>query len=197
MIIGLVGPIASGKGTVVEYLVKKYSFIGFSLSLIVHQEAKKRGILSPDRETLQNLGNELRRHFGESVLMKRLIEKIRKDDFDLSKNHYVIEGIRNQDEVMVLKSFPQSIVVGIRAKRELRFQRLINRNKPWDPKTYRKFLKIDRRDLGIGEPFFGQNVKRCLLLADFFLTNNQNKDRFFEKVDKLMANLIKKFSCRT
>ncbi len=43
--IGVVGQIACGKGKLVEYLIEKMGFTSFSLSSILHDELKEKGIL--------------------------------------------------------------------------------------------------------------------------------------------------------
>ena len=58
MIIGLTGANASGKGEAAGYLKSK-GFAYYSLSDILREEAKLRGI-EPSRENLIKLGNELR-----------------------------------------------------------------------------------------------------------------------------------------
>lgn len=98
----------------------------------------------------------------------------------------IIEGIRNTAEVEYLKKKPNFVLIGVKAKRELRFQRLLKRNKPWDPKTYADFLKVDRRDLGIGQKSLGQQVGKCLAYCDYVLTNNKDVRDFERKVRRLI-----------
>ncbi len=54
IVIGLVGPIASGKGTISEYL-KSQGFVYFSLSDVVREETVARG-LEMSRKNLQDVG---------------------------------------------------------------------------------------------------------------------------------------------
>ena len=190
MILGVVGQIASGKGVFVDYLVKKYGFISFSLSSVVHEEAKKRGIKNYDRKTLQDIGDELRRKYGSDVLAKRIENKLEVMNYQLGgKRSFVIEGIRNPAEVEHLKKNPNFVLVGIKSKRTLRFKRLLKRAKPWDPKTWEEFLKIDRRDYGAHQEKSGQQVGRCIKMADYVLTNNKDLESFYEKVENLMNKL--------
>src|SRR3989344_8479341 len=97
--IGVVGQIAVGKGILVDYLIKKLGFVSFSLSSILHEELKKRNIKKFTRETLQNVGDELRDRYGTDILARRAIKKLLNEN----KNHVVIEGIRNTGEVEFLK----------------------------------------------------------------------------------------------
>ena len=184
-IIGIVGQIASGKGILVKYLTEKLGFIPFSLSLVVHDELKKRGIKQFTRQALQDIGDNLRLQYGDDVLARRTIKKIKNEK--LKMKNYVIEGIRNPAEVEFLKKLPSFILIGVKAKREFRFQRLLARAKPWDPKTYADFLKIDRRDLGVGQQKSGQQVGKCLAYCDYVLINNKDKRDFENKVKELVT----------
>ncbi len=187
--IGIVGQIASGKGILVDYLVKKYGFIPFSLSTIVHEEVKKRKITNFNRQTLQDIGDDLREKYGRDILARRAVEKLQSSY--KSKKFFVIEGIRNQKEVAYLKSLPNSVIIGVKAKREERFRRLLTRQKPWDPKTWEEFLVIDRRDLGIGQKQSGQQVGKCLVYCDYVLLNNKDLEDFQRKADKLIQRILK------
>ena len=185
-IIGVVGQIASGKGILVNYLISHFDFISFSLSSIVHAELKKKGIKKYTRQTLQDKGDELRRRFGDDVLARRLFEAINEQ----KKDRIIIEGIRNPVEIEFLKKNSNFILVGVKANRELRFKRLLSRGKKWDPQTYEDFLKVDRRDIGVGQGKSGQQVGKCLAYCDYVLTNNKDLGDFDKKVEKLFIHKL-------
>jgi len=187
LIIGVVGQIASGKGILVEYLTKELGFISFSLSSIIHNELKKKGTKEFTRQTLQDMGDELRKKEGDGVLARRTIETL----LEQSKEKVIIEGIRNPGEIEYLKKLPQFILIGVKAKRELRFKRLMQRSKPWDPKNWNDFVKVDRRDLGVGQNKSGQQVGKCLAYCDFVLTNNKDLVDFQKKVKELIKKIFK------
>ncbi|MBS3147243.1 dephospho-CoA kinase [Candidatus Woesearchaeota archaeon] len=173
IIIGLTGPIASGKDIVANYLVKK-GFSYYSLSQIVRDEADSKG-LSKSREILQNIGNELRNKHGNKILAERIINKI-----DFNKNS-VIDSIRNPGEIEILKKLGNFLLIGVTASIDTRFKRLLIRNKESDPKTYDEFLRLEARDRGINEPNSGQQVQKCLELADIQFVNEFNSIDEFEK----------------
>ncbi len=185
--VGVVGQIAVGKGVLVEYLLKKLGFVSFSLSSILHSELKKKNIKEFTRRTLQDMGDELRRRYGDDVLAKRAIEILKEH----KEKHVVIEGIRNPGEIEFLKKNPAFILIGVKASREIRFKRLLQRAKPWDPKTMADFIKVDRRDLGVGQKKSGQQVGKCLAYCDYILTNNKDKRDFERKVKELMKKVFK------
>ncbi len=201
--VGVVGQIASGKGILVKYLTKRLGFVSFSLSSIVHEELKKRRIKNYTRKDLQNIGDELRKKYGQDVLAKRMTKQLGVMSYDkpynfnaaaselyISHRRVVIEGIRNQGEIKFLKKNLNFVLIGVKAKRELRFKRLLSRGKPWDPKTWVDFVKVDRRDLGVGQKRSGQQVGKCLTYCDYVLTNNKDLKDFQRKVEKLFIHKL-------
>ena len=182
-IIGLTGPKASGKGVIADFLKSK-GFTYFSLSDIVREEARNRGLANYTTKQLQDIGNELRLKFGNSVLADRIIEKISKSNNLL----FVIDGIRNPAEVMSFKkAFNENfILISITASREKRFQFMLSRNRPSDPKTWEEFLKIDERDLGKDESPHGQQVKKCMQMADITIENNSTIQVLTQKLIKAL-----------
>ncbi len=185
--VGVVGQIACGKGVLVDYLIKKVDFVSFSLSSILHDELKKKGVKEFTRKTLQDIGDSLRKQYGDDVLARRAIEILKKQ----GEKHVVIEGIRNPGEIEFLKKNPAFILIGVKANREVRFKRLLERAKPWDPKNWTDFVRVDRRDLGIGQNKSGQQVGKCLAYCDYVLTNNKDQKDFHRKVEKLMKRVFK------
>jgi dephospho-CoA kinase len=181
LILGVVGQIASGKGVLVKYLTEKLGFTPFSLSSIVHDELKKTEMVKITRQTLQDVGDELRRVYGDEVLAQRIIKAINEQ----KKDRIVIEGIRNPAEIEFLKKNQNFILIGVKANRELRFKRVLSRGKEWDPKNYQDFLKVDKRDLGVGQGESGQQVKKCLAYCDYILMNNKDLGDFEKKIKKL------------
>lgn len=190
IIIGVVGQIACGKGELKDYLVGGLGFTSFSLSSIVHDDLQKDGIKEINRKILQDRGDELRRKFGDHILAKRAFTYLRRPNM-IGYERAIIEGIRNPGEIEYLKKLPHFILVGVKAKRELRFKRLLERNKVWDPKTWNEFLVVDRRDLGIGQKKSGQHVGKCLHYCDYILTNNRDIKDFQRKVKRLMEKVVK------
>lgn len=185
LILGVVGQIASGKGILVKYLTEKLDFTAFSLSSIVHSELQKKGKVKFTRQTLQDVGDELRRVYGDNVLAQRIIKAINEQ----KKDRIVIEGIRNPGEIEFLKKNSNFILIGVKADRELRFRRVLSRGKEWDPKNYEDFLKVDIRDLGVGQNKSGQQVGKCLAYCDYVLTNNKDLENFEKKVEKLTISI--------
>lgn len=190
LMIGIVGPLASGKGAVAEYLKGTYGFVSFSLSYIVHEEARNQGLKDYSRQDLQDIGNNLRVQFGDQVLAERALEKFEKDGIKL----IVIEGIRNPGEVNYLKKHPHFYLLSVNAEMKVRFSRLSFRNKPWDPRNWKEFLKVSRRDLGKNENKSGQQVQKCMNMADYKISNNKDLATVYKQMERVIFHIRRKDS---
>jgi dCMP deaminase len=176
MILGLTGKNASGKGEVVRLLTER-SFRAHSLSDEVRQELAGTGTPT-SRENLIAWGRELRRHFGPGVLAERVLPRL-----DLS-SHHVVDSIRHPAEVLVLRRQPGFFLLGLTGSPELRFQRLRERARPGDPRTFEEFLAFEAREegtpAGAEEP--AQQLDRCLEMADRRLANEGTLEELQEQV---------------
>lgn len=180
-IIGIVGPLACGKGVVADYLIKNDGYTSFSLSFIVHEEAKKREITTITRTVLQDIGDDLREKEGSGVLAKRAVALLTERGLD----RMVIEGIRNPGEVAHLRTIPGFLLIAVDALQEVRFRRVIERGKPWDPKDWETFKKVDGRDSCDATNKNGQQVRACMKLADVHINNNTDLSHCYRAVGRI------------
>ena len=183
ILLGVVGQIAAGKEILAEYLIKKHGFRTFSLSTVIHLELQKRGIKKFDRKMLQDVGDELRKKIGDDVLAKKTIEQL--NQLNQSKG-VIITGIRNPAEVKYFKKIKGFVLVAVKAQRKIRFKRVLARGKRGDPVIWKEFYKLDRRDYGIGQGRSGQQVGKCIKIADYTITNNKGKKSFYQKIEKII-----------
>jgi len=190
MIIGLTGTIASGKGTFSNYLKEK-NFSYITLSDLVREEAKKQR-LEIQREILQDIGNSMREKHGKGYWAKKAIEKI-----SINEN-WIIDGIRNIGEVDEIRKVKSAIVIGIDAPEDVRLRRLEKRNKSKeegrkdsDPKAIEEMKRLEKRDRGFHEPEHGQQVLKCLELADYKIINDSSLEEFHKKIDDVLRKIQK------
>lgn len=185
MIIGLTGTLASGKGIVSDFLEEK-GFVYLSLSNELREIAKEKKI-ELTRENLQNLGNQLRQDRGSGVLAELVYNKIINQQYKKA----VVDGIRNPAEVEILKKINKFFLVAVDASKEIRFKRIIARNRESDPKTWDNFLRVDDRDQGESDEK-GQQVRKCMNLADFNLINDGNLEEVELKVKEVYDKILLK-----
>src|SRR5688572_19565448 len=163
MLIGLTGRNAAGKGEVAKHLQTK-SFYYYSLSDAIRDEVRSRG-LTITRERLIEVGNDLREHFGPSVLADRILKRV-----DADKN-YVIDSIRNPAEVEAFRKATKNFkLLLVDAPLKVRFDRSVMRNRESDPITFDDFVEIENREAA-GDAT-AQNMIQVERLADEVLLND-------------------------
>lgn len=180
MIIGLVGKNGSGKGEVANFLTS-IGFIYHSLSDIVREQLKNRD-LEITRENLIEIGTEMRRQFGPSVLAERVLEKL-----DPDKN-YVIDSIRNPFEAKALKKKSNFRLVNVVADEQIRFERVKARNRENDPQTLEEFRRLESAEMTRDDPS-RQQLSATEELADVDLENNGTIRELHEATRRLVQRI--------
>lgn len=182
IILGLVGPIASGKGVLVDHL-RSVGFSTYSLSDVVREEAKKRG-LKIEREVLQNIGDELRRVYGGQVLAERILDQV----IDVNKN-IVFDSIRNPSEIKFFQYLFDIKIIGVDAPVDKRiiWYRERAKMRGEDNPDMGVFIQSSLRDRGIDQPFNGQQVDKCLEMADIKLINDGMKSEITRELDLYLS----------
>jgi len=185
IVVGIVGTLCSGKKTAKHILMRKYSAYHVTLSDVIRGELeKKKGRLS--RTALQDMGNEMRKQYGPGILAKLAISYLPRD-----KELIIIDGIRNLGEIEYLKkNFGNKFVLlGLDASQEVRWERMQRRAKPTDPKNFEEFLISEKRDLGEGEPLWGQQVRSCIQQADFTIMTDGTLEQLEQKIDEIFSKI--------
>jgi dephospho-CoA kinase len=181
IIIGITGTLGTGKGTVVEYLVKRNKFKHYSVSDFLKEELVKQG-RKIDRTNLQDIGNELRKKFGPDYIVKKLFEKAKK-----KKHNTVIESIRNPKEAEFIKSHG-GFLLAVTAAKKTRYQRIKSRAGEKDNVTYEEFVKQEEGELQSSD-LNAQNLPKCILMADYKFANNSTIKCLYEKVEKAISKI--------
>ena len=192
-IIGLTGRFGAGSTTTANLILsrKEKDFEYFSLSQYVKDKAKKetrdfaKKKEKHKRVILQNIGDDLRQNESPSFLVDVLLERIEES---LKKKNIIIDSIRNQEEVNVLRDhFSNFFLFAIDATTNNRWNRL----KKLYSNDIEQFLRDDKRDAG-GEdqPDYGQQVGKCMVLADVLINNDRD---FKQKVAKLSKDSVEEY----
>jgi dephospho-CoA kinase len=183
IVIGIVGPIASGKGFIADYL-GQMGFTKYSLSERVREEAVRRGVTA-SRENLQDIGDDLRKKYGNAILVEKTLNLISDSDSQL----VVIDGIRNAGELTILRDKMDAKIIGVNADPQVRFKRSKARGRSSDFNTWEDFDRAEKRDRGVGQKGFGQGVDRCLKIADYIIENNGTYKEFKKRSDEVFQKL--------
>jgi dCMP deaminase len=184
MIIGLTGKNGSGKTAVCEYL-KSRGFVYQSLSDEIREEIQRRG-RAIDRDTLIEVGNELRTEFGPGILAERIAGALENDQ------NYVIDSIRNPSEVDVFRRRGDFTLIGLESDPKKRFQRSKERGRENAAQTFEQFLEEESRELDSDDPV-RQQLNATQRSADLIVTNNGTLEGLHRRLDELLPPLMSKF----
>ena len=188
MIIGLTGRNAAGKGEVANCLKSK-GFVYYSLSDVIREEATKRG-LEHSRDNLIKIGNELRQNFAPNYLAAQINLKIKKILDGSPKQNFVIDSIRSPFEAKELLKNKKFTLVGIDAPIELRFKRLLERNRIGDAKTLEYFKKQEERENLKSDT--NQQLDETFKLSQEIIRNDGTLEQLHIKIGDLLNNLERK-----
>lgn len=180
IVIGLTGPIGTGKDAVSDYLEEKHDFDTFSCGDAIRQIAQEEG-LEPNRENLQMLGKKHRKKEGEGFLGKKAAEMARESASD----RVAVNGIRNPEEVEELKKeLGNSFTLAyVHAEKGTRFERLKSRGRSGDPETFEEFEKQDRSEI---EKF---SMEETFSRADEELKNEGSFEELHDRIDQLLVEI--------
>lgn len=182
MIICITGMPGAGKSEVARKLATRLNAELLNMGDFVRQEAIKRG-LDLSMESLLKLANQLRRDAGPDAVAKLVLTKIRGDKL------YVVDGVRNVEEVEAFRSRTDVILVAVHASPKERFKRLSSRGRSDDPKTYDEFRERDFRELKLG-------VGNVIAVADVMIVNQgRDVDSAVEEALKTVKEVLNKCSC--
>jgi dCMP deaminase len=184
MIIGLTGKNGAGKTEVSDYL-RKRGFTYFSLSDEIREEVSRRELVS-SRETLIDIGNELRARFGAGVLAERILERLGHDC------NYVVDSIRNPAEVEALRRRSDFALIVLEAEQKLRFERSRLRGRESAAQTLEQFIQEEERELVSADPV-SQQLLATQGMADFVVKNNDTLESLQKSLDELLPSLLGKF----
>ena len=144
----------AGKSTIAEGLeLKGYDIV--NMGNAVRAEAKKRNLEST-RENLGKLMLELREQNGPGAIAELIKPEIESS----SSNVILVDGVRSNDEIQVLKKFGNVKLLAIHASTGIRFDFLQKRGRSDDPKTQEHFEERDNRELGVG-------ISNAIALSDY------------------------------
>lgn len=176
IIVGLVGEIASGKGTVVKYLADKHGASTHRFSTII-RDVLDRLYIEHSRETLQQTSSMLRNTYGENILAKVMDEDTKND----KNNVVVIDGIRRVADIEFLKENPNFKLVFVDVSLEKRYERIIKRQENADDKnkTFEEFKLDAQREAEL-------TIAELKNIADVVLDNNGTLQELENQIEELL-----------
>ena len=150
----------AGKSTVASFLKEK-EFSLVTMGDAVREEAGRQG-LEPTDANLGALMLKLRQEMGPGAVAELVVQKISRDSI---MGNIVIDGIRSNAEVDVLRRFGNVKVLAIYASQDVRFRHVKERARSDAPSTAGEFAGRDKRELSVG-------ISDAIALSDETISNN-------------------------
>lgn len=172
-IIGIVGPIGSGKDTAAEYLSKKFSLERYVISDVIREHLSKNDI-PMTRENLIEYGDKLSLEYGKAYLAEVLLEKV--------KDRGIILGMRIPEQISFLKEHTNLFLIAIDAPVAIRFERARVRGRLGEAETLEHFIDVEKRE---NSPPRMKDVFKCMQMADVTIENSDMVESLYEKLDIL------------
>lgn len=179
IILGLVGQLAAGKGTVADYLKKNHRAITFRFSDSL-REALELFDLEISRENMQNFSTLLRKQFGENTLAKAMAKRVKNS----SEKLIVIDGVRRPTDIENLINLEGFHLVHVVAEPKIRYQRQTKRaeNIGDSNLTFEQFLKNEQAEADRQIPKVGKNAK-------FKIDNSGSLDKLYKQVERILKEI--------
>lgn len=173
LVIGIVGKIRSGKGTVEQMLTEEFRQRGFSV--ISHRfsdvlrETEKGWNLPAGRETQQKLVLAMRHYFGQDVLAKAVHGRVLESQSDV----VILDGLRWLDaDYPLLRSLSNNFLIYVDVSAEIRYQRSLIENSQKPDETGASFENFLIRDDAPNE----REIASFKSYADFIIDNSKDSN---------------------
>ena len=163
----------AGKSTIADGL-KSRGFEIINMGDEVRAEARNRGV-EPTAANLGRLMFELRERNGEGAIAELVKDRITRCKSDA----VIIDGIRSNAEIGVLRKYGTVKLLAVHASAETRFGFISRRGRSDDPQTRKNFEDRDSRELDVG-------ISSPIALSEEIINNN-NTTR-----DELVGAALKK-----
>lgn len=166
----------AGKSTIADGLkYKGYDII--NMGNAVRTEAKNRN-LEPTGQNLGKIMLELREKNGQGAVAELVVPQIKNS----KSNVIIIDGIRSNAEIEVLRKYGTVKLLAIHASTNTRFGFLKQRGRSDDPQTKENFEERDNREIGVG-------ISNSIALSDETISNNNlTKDELIEYAFKIIES---------
>lgn len=178
LIVCLTGMPGAGKSTIAEGL-KSRGYHTINMGDAVRAEAARRGL----EQTGQNLGRlmvEVREKNGQGAVAELVRPEILESDSDV----ILIDGIRSNAEIDVLRRICRVRLLSIHASTDTRFDFLSKRGRSDDPRTKDSFEERDGREIRVG-------ISASIALADESISNNSlSREELVARADDIIRGWL-------
>ncbi len=179
VILGLVGPLAAGKGSVAKYLKEKYQVEVFRFSTPL-RDALNRFYLEQTRKNMQDLSLILRQTFGDDLLARVIAQDVK----NANNQIIIVDGVRRDPDIKYLRLMPGFRLISIVTDQKTRWERMIKRGENTDDmkKTFAQFQKDEQAE---AETY----IQKVAKSADFTIDNNGNFKGLYQQIENILNKI--------
>lgn len=179
IIIGITGPIGSGKSEASKYLKNKYKIPTMGFSEILREILNEMN-LEESRENLQKLSTLLRGKFGQNILSRGIIEKIK----NFKEKIIILEGIRRKEDLLSFDDFDVKLIYIETDKDKTRYERIKSRKENSDEKniSWKQFQENENKETEL-------KIKSLKKEANFIISNSGTLNDFHKKLDEIILKI--------
>lgn len=181
-IIGITGTLGSGKGTIVDYLIKEKGYTHYSVRAFIAEEITKRG-MEVNRDTLTSVANDMRANHSPSYIIDMLYQRAHEAGHDA-----VIESIRSLGEIAALRAKDSFYLFAVDADQRARYQRIKQRSSETDHIDFETFKMNEEREMSNTDPN-KQNLSGCIAQADFVFRNDGTVEELYNSVEEVLKTI--------
>jgi len=187
-IIGLSGTNGSGKDTVGHVLALKHKYLFVSVTDLLREEAKRRG-LEVNRENLRLISAEWRRKYGYGVLVDRAYDQFKELEEEYAG--LAISSLRNPHEAERVHELG-GLVIWVDANARIRYERIQHNLEARgrvaeDGKTFEQFVVEEEIEMHTppGGDEASLNMAGVKMRSDLIINNDgSNLEEFSTFVDR-------------
>ena len=182
IIIWITWTLGAGKGTISDYLIKKW-FNHYSVSDYIVEEIKKRG-LEVNRDSMYQVGWDMKQKSWPDFIVKELYKRAK-----ATEKNAVIESIRSPWEIIWLKKMESFVGLAVDADQKLRYQRIRLRNGVKDQIDFETFVANEARELQGSDDPSKIDLPACIEMSDYKIDNNGTLEELHQQIDEIITKL--------
>lgn len=179
IIIGISGPIGSGKTKLSNILAEKWGHVHLSFGKLIENILREEGV-EITRESLQDKGEQIIKDIGYRGIVDLLFEKYKIDKI----SNYVIDGIRHVEVCLYFKElFGDSFkLIFVEAPENIRLERIKNRLTKDVIRSINELRSFESREIEKGIIDFKK-------YADLIIQNVMSETYLENKLERFLKNL--------
>ena len=186
IVIGVTGQPGSGKDAFAQALKKHFEAAGKTVDVIssgdlVRKYASSIGIdHEGDRTALKKAAEDMRAKHGPQVWIERAL--------DMAEGHeevLIYTGLRHVDEGQIVHQHGGK-VIAVEVPQEIRYQRVLDRNRPGDDISFEKFVAQEKAETSS----VTHQVGKVIEMADIKVENSGTLEDLETKAEVVAQSLL-------